>query len=48
MDALNEAASLAMIFTNRTTDFAEKWFARVDVTEAFPFLVGKLSPYYDR
>lgn len=26
-DATNEAASLAMIFTNRTTDLAEKWFA---------------------
>ncbi|MGQ0445582.1 MAG: hypothetical protein ACT4O2_10775, partial [Beijerinckiaceae bacterium] len=47
-DATNEAASLAMIFTNRTTDLAEKWFARVDVTEEFPFLVAKLPPYYDR
>jgi hypothetical protein len=35
-------------FTNRRTDFTEKFFVRVDVTEEFPFLVTKLSPYYDR
>jgi hypothetical protein len=35
-------------FTNRNTDFTEKSFVRVDVTEEFPFLVTKLSPYYDR
>jgi hypothetical protein len=35
-------------YTNRNTDFTEKFFARVDVTEEFPFLVTKLSPYYDR
>jgi hypothetical protein len=26
----------------------EKFFARVDVTEEFPYLVTKMSPYYDR
>jgi hypothetical protein len=35
-------------YTNRTTDFTEKYFVRTDVTEEFPFLVTKLSPYYDR
>jgi PatG Domain len=35
-------------YTNRTTDVIEKFFARVDVTEEFPFLVTKLSPYFDR
>jgi hypothetical protein len=35
-------------FTNRGTDFTEKFFVRVDVTEEFPFLVTKLSPYYER
>src|ERR1700744_456726 len=34
--------------TSRTTDYTEKCFVRVDVTEEFPFLVTKLSPYYDR
>jgi hypothetical protein len=35
-------------FTNRNTDYTEKFFVRVDVTEEFPYLVTKLSPYYDR
>lgn len=35
-------------YTHRTTDVTEKYFIRVDVTEVFPFLVTKLSPYYDR
>lgn len=35
-------------FTNRATDVIDKSFVRVDVTEEFPFLVTKLSPYYDR
>ena len=34
--------------TNRTTDYTEKYFVRCDMTEEFPFLVTKLSPYYDR
>jgi hypothetical protein len=33
---------------NRATDVTEKFFVRVDVTEAFPFLVSKMAPYYDR
>ncbi|MEU0557369.1 hypothetical protein [Dactylosporangium sp. NPDC006015] len=35
-------------YTSRQTDVTEKFFVRVDVTEEFPFLVTKLSPYYDR
>jgi hypothetical protein len=35
-------------YTNRQTDVIEKYFVRVDVTEEFPFLVTKMSPYYDR
>jgi hypothetical protein len=35
-------------YTNRNTDFTEKFFVRCDITEEFPFLVTKLSPYYDR
>jgi hypothetical protein len=33
---------------SRTTGVTEKFFARVDVTEQFPFLVTGLSPYFDR
>jgi hypothetical protein len=35
-------------YTNRNTDVTEKFYVRVDVTEEFPFLVTKLSPYFDR
>lgn len=35
-------------YSNRNTDFTEKFFVRCDVTEKFPFLVTKMSPYYDR
>ncbi len=35
-------------YTNRRTDFNEKFFVRVDVTEEFPFLVNKLLPFYNR
>jgi hypothetical protein len=35
-------------FRHRATDVVEKFFARVDITEAFPFMVTKMSPYYDR
>ena len=35
-------------YTHRTTDVTEQYFVRVDVTEEFPFLVPKLSSYYDR
>jgi hypothetical protein len=35
-------------FTNRNTDFTEKFFVRCDLTEEFPFMVTKMSPYYDR
>jgi hypothetical protein len=37
-----------LTYTNRNTDVDEKFSVRVDVTEKFPFLVRKLSPYYDR
>jgi hypothetical protein len=35
-------------YTDRQTDVTEKYFVRVDVTEAFPFLITKMSPYYER
>lgn len=34
-------------YTNRQTDFTERFFLRVDVTEEFPFLVTRLSPYFE-
>jgi hypothetical protein len=35
-------------YANRNTDFTEKYFVRVDITDEFPYLVTKMSPYYDR
>ena len=35
-------------YTHRETDVTEKFFVRVNVTSMFPFLVSKLSPYFDR
>lgn len=35
-------------YTHRQTDVTEKFFIRVDVTEEFPFLITKLSPFFDR
>jgi len=35
-------------FGNRQTDVTERFFVRVDVTEEFPFLVTRMSPFYDR
>ena len=35
-------------YTNRNTDVTEKFSVSVDVTGEFPYLVKRLSPYYDR
>jgi hypothetical protein len=35
-------------YTHRRTDVADRSFCRVDVTEEFPFLMTKLSPFYER
>jgi len=35
-------------YTNRQTDVVDMFSVRVDVTEEFPFLVTKLSPFYER
>jgi PatG C-terminal len=35
-------------YTNRNTEYTEKYFVRCDVTENFPFLVTKMPPYFDR
>jgi hypothetical protein len=48
---LSETRSIVDVifsYTNRNTDVTEKFSVRVDVTGEFPFLVRKMSPYYDR
>jgi hypothetical protein len=47
LSGVREVVDVVFSFTHRSTDVCEKFFVRVDVTEEFPFLVTKLSPYYD-
>jgi hypothetical protein len=35
-------------FTNRQTDVVEKFMTRADITDEFPFLVSRITPYFDR
>jgi len=48
LSATRKIVEVIFSYTNRETDVTEKFFVRVDVTEEFPFLHTKLSPYYDR
>ena len=48
LSSTRQIINVIFAYTNRKTDFLEKFFVRVDVTEEFPFLVTKLSPFYDR
>jgi hypothetical protein len=48
LSAVRRIVDVLFAFTNRHTDVTEKFFVRVDVTEEFPFLITKMSPYYDR
>lgn len=48
LSATRKIVDVIFSFTNRKTDVVEKFFTRVDVTEEFPFLVTKMSPYFDR
>jgi PatG C-terminal len=48
LNGVRKIVDVVFSYTHRQTDVTEKYFVRVDVTEEFPFLVTKLSPYYDR
>jgi hypothetical protein len=48
LSGIRKIVEVIFSYTHRITDVVEKVFVRVDVTEEFPFLVTKLSPYYDR
>jgi len=47
LSGVRKIVDVVFIYTNRNTDVQDKYFTRVDVSEEFPFLVTKLSPYYD-
>lgn len=48
LSGTRKVVEVIFAYTNRNTDYTEKFCVRCDVTEEFPFLVTKLSPYYDR
>lgn len=48
LSGTRNVVDVVFTYTNRDTDVDEKFAVRVDVTDEFPFLVKKLSPYYDR
>jgi hypothetical protein len=48
LSGVRKVVNVIFSYTDRNTDVTSKCFVRVDVTEEFPFLVTKLSPYYDR
>jgi len=48
LGGLRSIVDVVFSFADRATDVTEKFFVRVDVTDEFPFLMTKLSPYYDR
>ena len=43
---IRKIVEVIVSFVRRETDVIDKYFVRVDVTEPFPFLVSKLTPYY--
>ena len=48
LSGVRKVVDVIFSYVNRSTDVTEKFFVRVDVTEEFPYLVTKLSPYHDR
>jgi hypothetical protein len=47
LGGMRKIMEVVLGFTNRSTDVTEKFCARVDVSEEFPFLQSKLSPCFD-
>jgi hypothetical protein len=47
LSGVRSIVDVVFSYTHRPTDVVEKEFVRVDVTEEFPFLVTKMSPYFE-
>jgi hypothetical protein len=47
LSGARKIVDVVFAYTHRKSDFTEKFYVRVDVTEEFPFLVTKMSPYFD-
>jgi hypothetical protein len=48
LSGVRKVVEVIFSYNHRQTDVTDKFFCRVDVTEEFPFLVTKLSPYVER
>ena len=48
LSGIRKLVDVIFVYTNRNSDVVEKYYVRVDVTEKYPFLDKKLSPFYDR
>lgn len=48
LSGVRKILDVVFSYRNRRSDVVHKYYVRVDVTEEFPFLVTKLSPFYDR
>ncbi len=48
LNGTRQIVDVIFAYTNRETDVMETYVVRVNVMEEFPFLVTKLSPYFDR
>ena len=48
LSGVRKIVDVIFSYSQRGTDFTEKFFVRGDVAEEFPFLVSKLSPYLNR
>jgi hypothetical protein len=47
LSGIRKIVEVIFSYVNRNTDVTERFAVRVDITEEFPFLASKLSPYYD-
>jgi PatG C-terminal len=48
LSGTRKVVDVVFSYENRTNRAAQKWFARVDVTEEFPFLVSPMQEYFER
>jgi hypothetical protein len=48
LSGVRKILDVVFSYNSRNTDVIEKFFVRVDVTEEFPFLVTKMSQFYER
>jgi hypothetical protein len=47
LSGARQVVSVIIAYTNRTSGVVSKFAVGVDITDAFPFVVSNLAPYYD-